>query len=88
MFIKFCKDKSIDGTIISEVNTKWTTLNIERMKRKLIVLNRNIEMITTDSSDYNLTDYEWLPEGLMTAFWGPIVSVLDTTKIIIDNIGK
>ena len=74
MFIKFCKDKSIDGTIISEVNTKWTTLNIE--------------MITADSSDHNLTDYEWLPGGLMTAFWGLIVSVINTTKIIIDKIRK
>ena len=73
---------------MSKVNIKWTTSNIERMKRKLIVLNRNIEMITTDSSNHDLTNYEWLPGGLMTAFWGPIVSVLDTTKITINKIGK
>lgn len=73
---------------MSEVNTKWMALNKARMKQKLINIHQNIEIIVANSIDHELTDNEWLPGGILIAFWGPIVLVLDSTKITIDKTEK
>ena len=41
-------------------------------------------MITTNSNDYDLIEKDQLPSGIITALQGPIPSVIDTIKIIID----
>jgi len=73
---------------MSEVNTKWTSQNKGRMKAKLALLNRNIELIVADSNDYDLTDGKWLPGRILNIFWGLIVSIIDQTKIEVDKIRK
>ena len=78
----------IDGLIMSQVNTKWTSQNRERIKAKLALLNRNIELIVADSNDHDLTDSKWLPGRILNAFWGLIALIIDQTKIEIDKIGK
>ena len=88
MLVKVCKMKQIDRFIMSKVNTKWNIINIEIMNRNLSKLNRNISIITADSRDYKITDSTWLSRGLLTCFWGNIISIIDNTKIVIDKLGK
>ena len=74
--------------LMSEVNTKWTTQKKEKMRSKLAKLHQNIELISADSGDYDLTERDQLPGGIMNAFWGPIVSIIDKNKITVDKLGK
>ena len=78
----------IDSLIISEVNMKQTLQNKERIKAKLALLNRNIELIVADSNDHNLIEGEQLPRGILNVFQEPIILVLDYIKLVIDKIGK
>ena len=55
---------------MSEVNTKWTSQNKGRMKAKLALLNRNIELIVADSNDHDLTDGKQLPSRILNVFQG------------------
>ena len=81
-------DKQIDSLLLSKVNTKQNTKNTEIIQSKLLRLSKNIKIITADSKDYNLTNYDWLPGGILNAFQGNIVSMINSTKIIIDQLSK
>ena len=83
-----CYKIQIDRLIMSEVNTKQTSQNRERIKEKLALLNRNIELIVANSNDYDLTDSEWLPSGILNVFWRLIVLIIDWKKIEVDKIRK
>ena len=65
-----CKGRQIDGILLSEVNTKWTTSNKAKMLRKMKAIRRNVELIFSDSSDYNATTSDWLPSGIINGLWG------------------
>ena len=58
------------------------------MKRKLLALNRNLELITADSSNHELTDSDWLLGRVLTGFWGTCTSTLDISKTIKDKLRK
>ena len=58
------------------------------MKRKLLALNRNLELITANSSDYELTDSDQLPGGVLTGFQGTCTSTLDMSKTVKDKLRK
>ena len=51
----------IDDLLMSKFNMKQTSQNKEKIKVKLVSLNRNIELIVANSNDHNLTDGKWLP---------------------------
>ena len=71
-----------------KVNTKWIVRNIERMKYKLKLLGRTVQMIITNSKLQNSTNSDYLPGRLFIAIQGNIVSIVDFTKIIIRRLGK
>ena len=73
---------------MSEVNTKQISSNKEIIKNKLIKINRNIEFIIANSTDYVLTDNNWLPGWILSTFQRLIVSIIDQTKTVIDKLGK
>ena len=52
MLLHSCKKKQIDRVIISKVNTKWSTSNIQRKERKFKSLNQNAETVVADSGDH------------------------------------
>jgi len=58
------------------------------MKHKLKELNKNIEIVFTDSKDHNITKNEWLPGRTMISYWGSIVGFIDNQTIAIDKLGK
>ena len=63
IIIKQCQDRKVDCLIMSKVNTKWSSQNKEIIKRKLRLLNRNVEVIITNSSNHDLTEKTGLPEA-------------------------
>ena len=81
MLIQSCINKQINELILSKVNTKQNTINIERIKLKLIKINWSTELITADSNDYEITEYDWLLGRILTAFWRNIVLIIDISKI-------
>ena len=52
----------------------------KKIKAKLALLNRNIELIVANSNDHDLTDDEWLSGRILNVFWRPIILVIDNTK--------
>ena len=58
------------------------------MRSKLVRLNRNIKLITANTKDYDLIEYDWLPGGIMNGFWGNIVSMINRTKTTKDELGR
>ena len=58
------------------------------MKSKLCQLDRNIELIVGDSGDHDLTKSDWLPGGILTTIWGPIISLYDKASTTEDKLGK
>ena len=41
--------KSIDSVLLSETNYRWDTVTIEKMNIKLIKIDRNIQILTSDT---------------------------------------
>ena len=58
------------------------------MKQKIRKLNKNIEIVFTDSKDPSITNNEWLPGRVITLYWGNIVGLIDKQTITIDKLGK
>ena len=52
---------------MSKVSTKWNVSNKVRIKQILSKINKNVKIVTADSTDYNITNNEWLLGGLLTA---------------------
>ena len=74
--------------LLSKVNIKQTTRNIDKMKYKLKPLRRSLELIVTNSKSWNTIKSNYLRERLMNAIQGNIVLIIDTTKTIIERLGK
>ena len=88
MLIQSCQNKKIDVLLLSKMNVKWTASNIEKMKIKLLTINKNAQISTADSKDHDLTENDWLLGGTITAFTGNIVSIFDSTLTLKDLLGK
>ena len=58
------------------------------MKQKIRKLNKNIEIVFTDSKDPSITNNEWLLGRIITSYWGNIVELIDKQTITIDKLGK
>ena len=49
MLMNSCIDKQIDIVLLSKMNIKWTASNIEKMRSKLAIINKNIVITTADT---------------------------------------
>ena len=66
--------------LLSKVNTKWITQNIDKMKYRLKLLGRSLELIITNSKSWNTTKQDYLQRGLMSTIWDNIALIIDITK--------
>ena len=55
MLIDKCEKFNIDIVLLNETNTKWMVPNRDKMKRKLKILGRQIQIETLDSKLWNTT---------------------------------
>ena len=58
------------------------------MRFKLKQLDRNIELIFTDSKEHNKVKNNYLPRGLMNCIRGKVINLYNQEKAKIDNKGK
>ena len=58
--IEYVKQNNVDIALLIEMNTKWTTNIIDRMKNKMKELGRNTQIIYVDSKAYSNTNSSWL----------------------------
>ena len=74
--------------LLIETNTKWTITIKEKIINELKELDKNIEIIFTDSKDYTCIPNKWLPVRIITATQSKIILMIDKDSVTIDKFGK
>ena len=67
MIINSCKKWKIDICYLTEVNTKQTTRNTDKIQYKMKILGQALEIFVADSKSWKSTkiDTNYLPGGLL-----------------------
>ena len=78
---KAIKDYDIDILMLNEVNTKWNTVNISRMERKMKWVYRTVKIVENDSGQYHMINNNYLLEELVNAIFNKCVPIIQKDKI-------
>ena len=73
---QYCNQYQIEIVLLCKTNMKWIIYSKERMKQKLKELGK-IELIHTDSKEYEKAKKNYLPGGIMNLIRGSIISLYD-----------
>ena len=79
---------NIDVLLMNEVNTKWNTVNISKMERWMRGISRGAKMFTADSKEWNVTNNDYLPGGVMSMFFERCGSFIEKNKVKIGKLGN
>ena len=79
---------NIDIIMLSETNCKWNTSNIAKMKTKFQSIHRNIEINSSDTQEYDITQTSYLPGGTLTGIFGKYSNQIITKEHYKDQLGK
>ena len=88
VLIEAIKRHQIDAVLLNETNEKWNTMNKGRTERTFKKIGREGKMITADSKEWNMTPKDYLPGGLMSAFYGKCTSLTQEEKTKIGKLGN
>ena len=78
----------IDIGLFSSTDTKQTTKIKESIIGYFRRINKNAEMFTSDSKEYNITKNNWLPGGIMGMITGDIGKYIQHNEIVVDSLGQ
>ena len=70
------------------MNTKWVSYAMEKIKRKLAPLRRNLQLTYANSIDYTATKSDWLQGRIMNRIRGSIINLYDSITFYKDKLGK
>ena len=76
MLIESIKRLQLDVVLLNEVNTKWNSVNKDKMEQKMKQIDRGILVKTADSKQWNTTPTSYLPRGLVSIFFSKCLSVI------------
>ena len=65
--IKYCMEWQIDIILIAETNAKQISKTKEKLRFKMLELERNIEMIYADSGEHNKAKKNYLPSCIINS---------------------
>lgn len=71
-----CVEKEIDGIMLSETNCRSDSMNVEKVKKKIKGVSRNVKILTSDSGDKINEKSSWLPGGIMSVMWGQFANYI------------
>ena len=61
MIIDYAKRHQIDGILLSSPDQKWTSTNVDRLKRHFWAVNKEVDIIALDSGQEAQTENGYLP---------------------------
>ena len=76
MLLKVCQQYQIDIILLNETNTKWTSVSLNKMKKALKSLGRELIIIGANSATSSSLLTVYLPGGLLTIIRGKSISLL------------
>ena len=88
MLKKAMNDYKIDIVLMSSTDRKWNELREETIKRKIKPINKNVEVVVSDSGEQTKTDNRYLPGGTLGIFTGRIVGMIVNEKTTVDRLGR
>ena len=88
MLKKAMNDYKIDIVLMSSTDRKWNELREETIKRKIKPINKNVEVVVSDSGEQTKTDNGYLPRGTLGIFTGRIVGMIVNEKTTVDRLGR
>jgi len=88
MMVEAAKKMEIDGILLSSPDRKWSTNMIDKIKRKFKKLNKEINVITSDSGQSPRTEKGYLPGGTANILMGRIVALRIQPFEKKDSIGR
>ena len=70
------------------MNTKWNTTIVDKIKRKLVKLDRELQLSFADSTDHTVIQSVWLQGGIMNRVRGPITNLYNPDSFYKDKLRK
>ena len=68
MITELIKRLSLDAALINEVSTKWTSVAVDKIERKIKQIDRGLLVAPTDSKQLNAIKNAYSPGGLLSVF--------------------
>ena len=81
-------DMEIDLILLSAPDRRWTTTRLEKLKKIFQQIDKNIEMIFSDSGEKTNDVSGWLPGGTIAIVIGRIAGLIDMKSVTKDRKGR
>ena len=88
MMKKSIREFNIDRVLLSSPDQKWSTAKIDRLKRTFKQINKDVEIIATDSGQSARTEKGYLPGGTLNIIIGPLVGMIMKRQNRTDALGR
>ena len=88
MMIKSIKKYSIDAVLLSSPDRKWTNNKLERLQRRFRQVNKEVEIISSNSDQNPRTSNGYLPGGTASILLGRIAGMKVKDSERRDSLGR
>ena len=76
MLKKAMVEWKIDVVLMSSTDRRWTEMKLDQMKKQMRSVNKNVEIIASDSREKTRNEDGYLPGGIMAIFIGKIAGMI------------
>ena len=88
MLKKAIVDYEIDVVLLSGTDRKWNESTMIRMKRMMKSVNKNVELIASDSGEDTKLSGGYLPGGTLSILTGRIAGIINKENVRRDKLGR
>jgi len=74
-------DYEIDVVLLSGTDRKWNESTMIRMKRMIKSVNKNVELIASDSREDTKSSRAYLPGGTLSILTGRIAGMINKENV-------
>ena len=78
----------IDVVLMSSTDRRWTEMKLDQMKKQMKSVNKNVEIIASDSREKTKNEDGYLPGGTMAIFTGKIAGMIAKEHNKKDKFGR
>ena len=88
MLTNAIETKQIDIALFNETNMKWTPANLDKIEKEMRNKYREVKVIGSDSKQWQLTNNNYLPGGLLTIIKGKCRALLQESQTHVNKYGN
>ena len=88
MMIDYAIRHQIDGILLSSPDQKWISTKVDRLKKHFRAINKEVDIIVSDSGQEARTENRYLPGGTVNIIMGRLVGIRKLGQDRKDYLGR